>query len=409
MKHIWSAFVGAGAVLLGYSGLLAPWWGERAAPQLLRDLVVALRGGGDVALVSRLLAALGVLYVLMAALVLLWRNCRHGRGWGGVGVLAVSLTGVLVAWFLLARGATWAGAFSAVLGFVLVGAGCYGRLQHQPLPWRRAQRRAVSAWEARARAAQASGKAVTVAVCRDLMPLSEEAQRHLEGKMRAHDAMVPFTEGAIFWLEGTPCRGAREAVNRLRKSFPPTGAACCGLACAAGDAVDVEALVAQAERAQAFAALVGAPVQAASDARLPEALRATAKEDAADPAFLHTAAATWEAHARPCQALVIHFAPADLGTALEAEAMRVLREGDHVLPLSPHRLLVLLPSTDATGGARVQMRLQPHLAAFAAVADGVVAVYRLDGSAFVNGEALVQAALRLPEEAWRAPEAAAIS
>ena len=400
MKRMWSVLVGVGAVLLGYSGLLAPWWGERAAPQLVHDLVLALSQGGDVALVSRLLGALVVLYVLMAALAALWSACRRGSPWAGTGAMAVSVAGILVAWFLLSRGAAWAGAFAAVLGFLLVGAGCYGELQHQVGPWSRARRKAAALWAPRAQAAREAGTVVTVAVCRDLVPLSPEAQHPLQARMRAHDDVIFFTEGAIFWLEGTPCDGAREAVNRLRKRFPPEGAACCGLACAAGELVDVSALLAAAARAQAFAALVGAPVQVAAEARLPAVLRATTAEAPADPAPLRTAAATREAHARPCQALVVHFAPAALGTALEAEAARVLRVGDHVLPLTPHRLLVLLPSTDAAGGARVQMRLQQHLTAFAGVAEGVVAVYRLPVEDFSSGEALVGAALRLPGEAW---------
>ncbi len=400
MKRMWNVLAGVGAVLLGYSGLLAPWWGERAAPQLVHDLVLALRHGGDAALVGRVLGALVGLYVLMAAVGVLWGVCRRGGTWAGSGVMALSLIGILLAWFLLSRGAAWVGAFSAVLGFLLLGVGCYGGLQHQAGPWPRARQQAVTLWQARAQRARATGTVVTVAVCRDLVPLPPEAQPPLQNGLRAQDAVLFFTEGAIFWLEGTPCEGAREAVHRLRKRFPSQGAACCGLACASGDAVDVAALVADAARAQAFAALVGAPVQAAEEARLPEALRATATEEPPDPALLRAAAATWEAHARPCQALVIHFAPADLGTALEAEATRSLRGGDHVLPLTPHRLLVLLPSTDAAGGARVQMRLQQHLTAFAAVANGVVAVYRLPVETFSNGEALTQAALRLPGKTW---------
>ncbi len=404
MKRMWSVLVGVGAVLLGYSGLLAPWWGERAAPQLVHDLVLALSRGGDVALVSRLLGALVVLYALMAALAVLWSACRRGNPWAGTGAMALSVVGILAAWFLLSRGAAWAGAFSAVLGFLLVGTGCYGELQHQAGPWSQARRKAEALWAARAQAARGAAAVVTVAVCRDLVPLSPDAQYPLQARMRAHDDVIFFTEGAIFWLEGTPCEGAREAVNRLRKRFPPDGAACCGLACAAGESVDVAALLEAATRAQAFAALVGAPVQAAADARLPEALRAVIAEAPTDPTLLRNAAVTWEAHARPCQALVVHFAPADLSTALEAEAARVLRVGDHVLPLTPHRLLVLLPSTDAAGGARVQMRLQQHLTAFAGVADGVVAVYRLPVEEFSSGEALVGAALRLPGEAWAEAE-----
>ncbi len=402
MKRIWSVLVGVGAVLLGYSGLLAPWWGERAAPQVVHDLALALRRGGDVALVSRLLGALVALYVLMAALAVLWSACRRGHLGAGTAAMALSVVGILMAWFLLSRGAAWAGAFSAVLGFLLVGAGCYGGLEHRALPWAQARQRAVLRWASRTHGARVAGVPVTVAVCRDLVPLSEESQRQLEAKMRARDAMIAFRQGAIFWLEGTPCEGAREAVNRLRKSFPLEGAACCGLACAVGEQIEVAALVAQAEQAQRFAALVGAPVQVAAEARLPEPLRATAVEDPTDPALLRTAAATWEAHARPCQALVVHFAPADLGAALEAEAEHALRAGDHVLPLTPHRLLVLLPSTDTAGSARVQMRLHQHLTAFAGVAEGVVAVYRLPVEAFSGGEALVEAALRLPGENWEA-------
>jgi hypothetical protein len=48
------------------------------------------------------------------------------------------------------------------------------------------------------------------------------------------------------------------------------------------------------------------------------------------------------------------------------------------------------------------MRLHQHLTAFAGVAEGVVAVYRLPVEAFSGGEALVEAALRLPGENWKA-------
>ncbi len=403
MKQRWNIGASVGALLLGYSALLAPWLDERAAPQLLRDLGTALQYHGATAPVGLWPAALVGLYLLGAVQgVLAWR-CRAGRAAAGAGALAAGVAGALVAGWLLSLGAAWEGAFSAVLGYLLVGVACYGEARLQAPTEAQARRKAAARWRARARAAREAGAPVTVAVCRDLVPLTADDRQRLAAQMRARDEVLFFARGAVFWLENTPCEGAREAVERLRKRFPQRGAACCGLACAVGEAADVTALTAQAARAQAFAEVVGAAVLPADEARLPEALRAPAGQAPPDPALLHTAAATWNAHARPRQALVIHFAPADLGAALEAEAQRTLRTGDHVLPLTPHRLLVLLPSTDAVGGAQVQMRLRQHLAAFAGVANGVVAVYRLAGAAFPKGEALVQAALRLPESI---PEAA---
>lgn len=399
MKDLWKAWTAVGVGLLAYSGFLAPWVGERAAPQLVGDLWAALQRGGDAALVGRLLAAFLALYGGMAVIGLLGWLCfyRH-RPAAGVWALAASAGGVVVAGYLAARGAEWGGTFAAVAGFLLVGTGCYALSREMGVSWPRGRALALARWAGRARAARAEGAPVTVAVCRDVLPLKPEVRHRLVDGLRAGDDAVFFADGAVFWLGATPCERAREAVRRLQRQFPASGAAFCGLACAEGEAVDVAALIEQAAAAQAFAATVGIPVQGAAEAVLPAPLQATLSAIPADPALLEAAVRAWEALPAPRQALVVHFSPPELAAALEEEARRVLRGADRVLPLTPHRLLVFLPRTGAAGAARVQVRLREQLAALAGVAEGTVVVYRLEAERLAGGEALVQAALQAPGE-----------
>lgn len=355
-----------GAGLLWYSLLLASWVDVRTLPEVMRGLWVSLQRGGNMAVVTRLLVEFLVLYLLAITLSYLWlvRARGHlelGGGWYlGLGLLGAGLTIALSF-----QGGGWHGVVTALLGFLGLGGGVWWLSRQEPATWEGAAQLAAREWRPIWMQARAQNIPLAVALCRTRGALSGAERLWLSRELRAEDRILFFRQGAVLLLWNARQDQAMAALRHLTQDNTATDEPRhYGVAFAPQDGETLSELIRHAAFAQGVAARLGTAIQTVADTRLPEdVLALTSEEIGATQAagMLHLRAAWSDLRTRKWQAFLVHFDPPAMAGAIEKYLRRMLRGADLVVQVSPYRILVVLPDTDATGGERMLQRFRQEL------------------------------------------------
>ncbi len=382
MNNFRRTMIWFGAGLLWYSLLLAPWVDVRTMPEVMRGLWQSMQRGGNLAVITRLLTEFITLYLLAIALGYLWlvrwRGVfEPGGGW----YLGLGLLGTALSVALATQGGAWHGVITAVLGFLAMGVGVWWLIRQEPNTWEDAAQLADRIWRGAWIQARAQDIPLAVVVCRVVNRFSGEERHWLQRELRAEDRAIFFRDGVLILLWNARQSQALAALRHLTEDNPATDEKRhYGVAFASQDGDSLSELIRHAAFAQGVAVRLGVPVQTVADTRLPEdVLALTAEEISATQAagILHVRSVWSDLRAHEWQAFLIHFAPPAMASAIEDRLRRMLRGADLIAQVSPHRVLVVLPDTDARGGERMLERFRKDLTPSALNRKGEVHVHSL--------------------------------